>query len=108
MARKETAATAAAEELVEALEILGSITSKRMFGGVGIFESGVMFALITSEGDAYFRVTELNQARFDAVGTEQFSSMPYRALPDGTLDDRDQLHDWATECIRAAHGAKKT
>ncbi len=39
-----------ATRLVDDLASLGDVTTKKMFGGHGIFESGVMFILIDSEG----------------------------------------------------------
>jgi len=43
-------ATKASERLVHTLSDLVKVYSRKMFGGYGIFESGAMFALITSEG----------------------------------------------------------
>jgi len=40
----------AAELLVEKLISIGSITSKKMFGGHGIFHEGKMFAIVDSKG----------------------------------------------------------
>ncbi|MCK5429463.1 MAG: TfoX/Sxy family protein, partial [Anaerolineales bacterium] len=40
--------TQAAEDLQRRLSALGEITTKKMFGGYGIFESGKMFALVDS------------------------------------------------------------
>jgi DNA transformation protein len=44
-------ATAVSKAVIQTLATLGNITAKKMFGGYGIFESGVMFALIDSSGE---------------------------------------------------------
>ena len=72
-------ATAVAETLVERLATLGDISSRKMFGGYGIFESGSMFALVTSDGIAHLKVDDSNLARFDNAGSERFGRMPYYA-----------------------------
>ncbi len=46
-------ATALADTLVDKLATLGDVSSRKMFGGYGIFESGSMFALVTSDGIAH-------------------------------------------------------
>jgi len=44
-------ATDSAEGFVGRLQPLGDVTSKKMFGGYGIFESGKMFALVGINND---------------------------------------------------------
>ncbi len=56
------------ERLVHTLSDLGKVYSRKMFGGYGIFESGAMFALITSEGKIHFKVNQLNRKRFEDIG----------------------------------------
>lgn len=97
---------AASERLVESLSGLGDVTRKKMFGGYGVFESGVMFALVSSEGDVYFRATDDNRASFESEGCEKFGKMPYYALPDGVADDSKALLSWASRSVDAAHTAK--
>ena len=55
-ARQSDQAAETAQGLVDDLLSLGEVTSKKMFGGFGIFESGLMFALVDSEGSAVSRV----------------------------------------------------
>ncbi len=43
-------ATETCQLFVKELASVGEITSRKMFGGYGIFESGAMFALVNSDG----------------------------------------------------------
>ena len=63
------AATDAAEQLVKRLSVLGEVTSRKMFGGYGIFESGSMFVLVTSNGVAHLKVDDTNVTRFEKAGS---------------------------------------
>ena len=78
-----------------------------MFGGHGIFESGVMFALVDSQGDVYLKVDDSNRARFEDVGAKPHGRMPYRQVPADVLVDGDSLREWAKTSIDAAHAGKK-
>ena len=49
-------ATLTADYLVSHLEPIGSISSKKMFGGHGIFHEDKMFGMVNSEGQAFLKV----------------------------------------------------
>jgi DNA transformation protein len=96
------------EYAVELLSALGSVQARRMFGGVGLYCDGLMFALLA--GDAlYFKVDEENRAAFEAVGSEPFRyakkgewvTLSYWRAPDEALDSPEQALPWA----RSAHAA---
>lgn len=76
--------TAAAEALVAEFAVLGDITSRRMFGGHGIFCDRVMFALVDSAGQAFVRVDDELHAELEAEGSTSHGRMPYMSIPDGT------------------------
>ena len=48
----------ASQRTVQALAPLGDVSSRKMFGGYGIFEGGTMFGLINSEGEVYLKVDD--------------------------------------------------
>ena len=100
-------ATANCEQLVQELAPVGDVTSKKMFGGYGVFESGVMFALITSDGVVHLKAGDANRERFEAVGAEKHGRMPYFQVPAEVWDDPDALSEWAKEAIDIAHAGKK-
>lgn len=100
-------ATRACEQVVNELAPLGDVSSRKMFGGYGIFESSAMFALVNSEGEIYLKVDDTNRPRFDEVGAKQHGRMPYFQVPADVLGDVDSLRDWASLSIRIAHESKK-
>ena len=91
------------EFVIEQLEPAGDITHRAMFGGHGIWESGDMFALISSDSALYFKVDDATRPRYQDAGSEQFMTMPYWSVPADLLDDREQLLDWAAEAVEVGH-----
>ena len=106
-AKLASEATQSYEQITEALQPLGDITGKKMFGGYGIFESGTMFALVNSEGQVFFKVDDTNRWRFEKIGAERHGRMPYFAVSEDVLGDEGTLHEWAKESIDLAHRSKK-
>lgn len=100
-------ATRNSEELVKKLSGLGDISSRKMFGGYGIFENGAMFALISSEGVVHFKTDDSNRIRYEKAGTDRHGKMPYYAVPDPVLQNDAELQTWAQESIAVAHAAKR-
>lgn len=97
-------ATAAAELITERLSELGDVSSKKMFGGFGVFIDAKMFALIDSTGALYFKCDESNEARYLDVGAEKHGRMPYREVPDDVWGDDDELLVWAGLSADVARG----
>ena len=100
-------ATENCERLVQEVAPVGDLTSKKMFGGYGVFESGVMFALITSDGVVHLKAGDANRERFEAAGAEKHGRMPYFQVPAVVWDDSEALREWAQEAIDVAHASKK-
>lgn len=92
--------------VIEQLAPLGAVTSKKMFGGVGFFLDGVMFAKLSGDVTLYFRVDDSNRPDYEGSGAEKFHSdskkkgMPYYVVPAEIIEDSTQLVQWA----RKAHG----
>jgi len=87
------------------------ITTKSMFGGLGIYSRDLFFALI-DEDRLYFKVDELNRADFEAAGREPFipyegakPMMGYWELPDGLLDQPQELAVWIDKSLAVAERA---
>ena len=85
--------------LKEKLQVIGGVSSKKMFGGFGVFHEGKMFALVNSKGQAYLKSDETNKAKFTACGASQHGKMPYFSLPEEVFKDHDKLMSWAQESI---------
>ena len=94
------------DRVIEALEPLGDIRARAMFGGYGIFEEGTMFGLM-SGSVLYFKVGDANRAAFEEAGTQQFSRMPYFRVPDAVMDDPGLLQEWTHAAIRVGHATAK-
>ncbi len=94
-----------AEGLLDRLAI-DQLSSKKMFGGHGIFHNGKMFGIVNSQGDIYFKVDDSNRARFEAAGAHQHGKMPYFSVPAAVLEDVEALTDWAQSAIAVAQRGK--
>ena len=98
--------------VVEQLEIVGTITAKKMFGGVGLYANGIFFALI-AEDQLFFKVDDSNRPDFEAVEMGPFRpydddrAMAYYEIPVDVLEDADELALWAEKAIGVARNAKK-
>ncbi len=97
------------EHLRELFEPLGGVSFRRMFGGVGIFRGGLMFALIADDV-LYFKATDKGAAAFEAEGCERWSyansrrkvAMPYWRTPDRLFDEPQAFAAWAEIAWQAA------
>jgi DNA transformation protein len=103
-----------AEWLGEALQPLGVLRFKKMFGGVGVYLDGLFFALIAG-GELWLKADAANTPDFEARDCPLFTydfkgkvgTMNYRRAPDDCLDDSDALRDWAMIGVGAARRAAK-
>lgn len=100
--------------LKDALSRLGTVSGRRMFGGVGVYFDGIFFAIIT-DGLIYFRVSPATRPAFEAEGSRAFSYATkngkaelrsYWRLPERLLDDPEELSEWAGSAISAARNVQ--
>ena len=101
------------QELIEhVLDLLGNnkkYTTRKMFGGYGLYVDNVMFGLIC-EGSLYFKVDDENKERFLSEGLNPFEynrngkvvKMSYYEVPENALENSDVMADWAESSIAAA------
>lgn len=89
------------------------VTSRRMFGGLGVYSEGLFFALIWADV-LYFKVDDSNRADYTARGCAPFQppvrdeivySMSYFAVPPEVLEDPDDLASWARKSIAVARAS---
>ncbi|HUN41688.1 MAG TPA: TfoX/Sxy family protein [Acetobacteraceae bacterium] len=89
--------------------------TRRMFSGIGLFADGVMFGMLIREA-CYLRVSDATRGRFEAAGSMPFSYdragrmvslSAYYAVPEGLLDQPDDLLQWARDAIGAAATVKR-
>ena len=81
------------------LSPLGGISTRKMFGGLGIYQAGKMFALVSSDGRLYIKTDKAFAADLQAEGADQFHNMPYWSMPEAALDDPDAALDWARRSL---------
>ena len=102
----------------EHFHALGRLEIKRMFGGAGVYASGVMFALL-DDGVVWLKGDEVLGEAFEKTGSRQFTyrtkdgrtmSMGYWTLPETALDDPDEAVAWARRSLEVAvrKASKKT
>ena len=72
-----------------------------MFGGLGLYHDGTIFAVVSSEGQIYVKTTPDAAAALADEGATQFHNMPYWSLPDSVLDDPEMACDWARRFLSA-------
>jgi DNA transformation protein len=95
--------------LQDHLSDLGSVTSRRMFSGAGIYVDGVIFALVIDDV-LYLKTDEASRIDFAAAGLEPFScikagrrlSTSYWRAPELRLDDRAEMLRWGARALQAA------
>jgi DNA transformation protein and related proteins len=89
--------------------------ARRMFSGVGLFHGGVMFGLLVRD-TFYLRVSDTTRAQFEAAGSAPFSYnragrmvslAAYYELPEGLLDQPEELLQWTRDAIAAARQVKR-
>ncbi|MFN4184256.1 MAG: TfoX/Sxy family protein [Hyphomonas sp.] len=103
------------EFVLELLSGVGPISIRRMFGGAGVYQEGVMFALL-SEDQVYLKVDEALRADLVAEGGAPFLylrssdarpiDLGYVSLPSSAMDDPDEAAAWARRGLNAARAAK--
>ncbi len=89
----------AAELLVSKLKPIEGVSSKKMFGGYGIFHDRKMFGIVDSKGQAYFKVGEANLHEYEEEGSLKHGKMPYYSIPEPILNDAESLLVWAKKSI---------
>jgi DNA transformation protein len=99
------------EELFAALDGLGELRARRMFGGTGLYCDDVFFGLV-AEGVLYFKVDAESVEDYRAAGAAPFRPFPerpaaelgYFAVPLEVQERRERLHAWAARALVAARG----
>ncbi len=89
-----------------------SVTTRKMFGGVGIYADEFFFALIDND-TLYLKVDDSNRAAFVSRGLGPFApfgegggSMQYYPVPGEVLDSPELLQVWASDAVNVARNAK--
>jgi DNA transformation protein len=97
------------EFLKESFSEFGEVSSRKMFGGHGIYYDGVMIGLVASSG-LYLKVDSETVPRFAEQGSTQFKypkgekmvGMSYYLAPEEALEDPSEMREWAQLAYDAA------
>lgn len=99
--------------VLEQLSGLPGLTQRRMFGGVGLYCGGVIFAVIFDDV-LYFKAGAANREDFTSRGMGAFRpyknkpkiSTTYYELPADVLEDPEQCAAWARRCVNPGAGTR--
>lgn len=93
--------------VLEQLGGAGRVSTRRMFGAVGLYCNDVFFAIISAD-TLYFKVNDDNRAHYATRRMEAFRparqphvSMSYFEVPADVLEDADECVAWARRAITA-------
>ena len=89
----------ATELFLERIGSIEGVTSKKMFGGHGIFHEGKMFGLVDSKGNYFLKADDSNREDYLTRGSVQHSRMPYYSIPAEVLEDPSALISWTEKSI---------
>ena len=97
--------------VLDQLEELGPVTSRSMFGGVGLYCRDVFFGIIARDV-LYLKVDDVTRADYEGAGMHPFKpypkrsgSMQYYAVPVDVLESAADLVTWARKAVGAARRA---
>ena len=92
--------------VLDQLHGLRDMESRAMFGGHGIYQ-GTMFFAIVHRGRLFFRVDEDTRPEYEAHGMKPFrpgsgqTLKRYYELPADVLEDANEVVRWARKAVRA-------
>ena len=92
------------------LELVDGATARRMFGGVGIYAEGKVFAIEYHER-LYFKVDDESRPEFLELGSGPFkpnerqTSKTFYEVPAQVAADDAELAAWARRAVEAARNA---
>jgi DNA transformation protein and related proteins len=98
--------------VIDQLDGLGEVTSKAMFGGVGLYCGDLFFGLIARDA-LYLKVDDDNRPDYQRAGMKPFrpfadrpGTMGYYEVPTDILESASDLTEWARRSVRAAERSR--
>jgi DNA transformation protein len=99
--------------LAELFEPVGGVSFRKMFGGIGVFRQGLMFALVADD-TLYLKTDENSETAFKAEGSGPFVydgkgrpvTMQYWRLPERLYDEPEEFRQWALNAFAVADRAQ--
>ena len=97
------------DHVMEQLKDLDDVSSRKMFGGAGIYRGGKIIGII-DEATLYFKVNEKNLNDYTKKGMKQFipfedkpMKMPYYEVPPEVIENDEELRSWATRSFDSVY-----
>lgn len=97
------------DSLEEVFASFGSVTARPMFGGYGIYHSGLMFGLVAddtlylkADGESVVAFTKRGLTPFRYERNGKLVKMSYYLAPDDIFDDPEKAKVWAVRAYEAA------
>lgn len=102
------------EYVLDILSPLGDITYRSMFGGVGLYYRGLIFAIIADDV-LYFKVSDDNRVDYEAMGSEPFTYMgkekpvkiSYWKVPEEIMENSEELQEWVEKAYQVSLKSEK-
>jgi DNA transformation protein len=99
--------------LLEQLQGVSGLRSRRMFGGIGLYGDDVFFGLVDDD-TLYFKTNDSNVAAYLERGMPRFMPFPerpeaalgYHQVPADVIEDSEMLVDWARRSVAVAMAAR--
>lgn len=103
-----------ANYVLEQVAFLGRMSSRAIFGGIGIFHDERLLGIVIN-GALYLHTSESNVADYVSRGMPQFKPYPnafdlttdHHQVPVDVVEDAEQLKIWAERSLNAAIEAAK-
>lgn len=96
--------------VVEQLAALPALSTRRMFGGLGLYSGEWFFALIDDDV-LFFKVDDTNREDYVSRGMKAFMPIPnqpstgYFEVPPDIIEDAEELTRWARRSVEVAQRA---
>ena len=100
--------------IVDQLAALPALSTRRMFGGLGLYSGELFFALIDDDV-LFFKVDDVNREDYVSRGMKAFVPIPnkpslgYFQVPAEVIEEAEELTRWARRSVEVAQraGAKR-
>jgi len=98
--------------IIEQLAALPALSTRRMFGGLGIYSDALFFALIDDDV-LFFKVDDANRDDYVSRGMKAFMPFPgqpslgYFQVPADVIEEAEELTRWARRSVEVAQRKQK-
>ena len=98
--------------IVEQLAALPALSTRRMFGGIGIYSDAWFFALIDDDV-LFFKVDDSNRDDYVSRGMKAFMPFPgqpslgYFQVPEDVIEEAEELTRWARRSVEVVQRKQK-